>query len=163
MPAGRPSKYTEAYADTAAKLCRLGATDVELADFFAVDIATIYRWKLVHEEFCEALKVGKEAADERVAKSLYHKAIGYEHDAVKIFQNAGEPVIVPYREHVPPSDTAAIFWLKNRRPDEWRDRKELTGKDGADLIPEVDDVELAQRIAALLIAGTTGGDTEASD
>lgn len=127
MTAGRPSKYQPAYAESAQKLCRLGATDVDLADFFAVDVRTIYRWQAVHEEFCQALKAGKEHADERVTRSLYHKAVGYEHDAVKIFMPAGAdaPVYAPYREHVPPSDTAAIFWLKNRRPEEWRDKREV--------------------------------------
>ena len=58
-----------------------------------------------------------------MTRSLYHKAIGYSYDAVKIFMPAGatEPVYAPYREHVPPDTTACIFWLKNRRQQEWRD------------------------------------------
>lgn len=125
MPAGRPTDYKPEYAEQAAKLCALGATDVDLADFFGVSDRTIYRWQAKHEEFCQALKAGKDAADERVERSLYHKAVGYSFDAVKIFQHQGEIIRAEYREHVPPSDTAAIFWLKNRRKDEWRDKQEM--------------------------------------
>lgn len=124
---GRPSSYKPEYAEQAIKLCRLGATDVELADFFKVDRTTIWRWSNQHEEFCNALKTGKEAADERVAHSLYHRAIGYTFDSVKIFNANGVILEAPYREHAPPDTTAAIFWLKNRRPDEWRDKQSVEG------------------------------------
>lgn len=133
--AGRPSSYKPEYVEQATKLCALGATDVDLADFFGVSITTIGNWKTSHEEFLAALKGGKEPADERVERSLYQRANGYTHDAVKIFPPKGEgtqALIVPYREHVPPDTTACIFWLKNRKPAEWRDRmiNEHTGKDG---------------------------------
>lgn len=127
MARGRPTDYQERYPEQARKLCQLGATDAELADFFGVNITTIHRWKNVHADFCNALKAGKEAADARVERSLYQKAVGYTYDSVKIFMPAGatEPVYAPYREHVPPSDTAAIFWLKNRRSAEWRDKQDV--------------------------------------
>lgn len=132
MPRGRPSSYKPEYVVQAEKLCRLGATDVEVADFFGVERTTLWRWAQAHPDFCNALKVGKEASDERVERSLFAKATGYTYDTVKVFQYEGDPVIVPYREHVPPDTTACIFWLKNRRPDLWRDKiqQELTGKDG---------------------------------
>ena len=78
---------------------------------------------------------------------------GYTHDAVKIFQHQGEPVRVPYREHVPPDTTAAIFWLKNRRPEEWRDRHnhEISGKNGGAIeVTDTAAVNLARRVAFLL-------------
>jgi hypothetical protein len=121
---GRPTKYKPEFVAQAEKLCRLGATDLELADFFEVDVRTIYRWKAEHDEFCQALKAGKDVADERVERSLYAKAIGYQFDAVKIMQYEGVPMTVPYREHVPPDTTACIFWLKNRRAEQWRDKVE---------------------------------------
>lgn len=123
---GRPSAYRKEYAKQAAKLCALGATDQELADFFEVDVRTIYRWKHDHDAFCQSLKSGKEAADERVERSLYQRAIGYEQDDVKIFMpaNAPNPIYAPYRAKVAPDVTAAIFWLKNRRSQEWRDKQE---------------------------------------
>ncbi len=124
MAGGRPSDYKSMFVKQAEKLCNLGATDREIADFFEVDVRTIYRWKNDYEEFCQALKVGKDVADERVSRSLFQKAIGYEQEEVKIFMPGGatEPVYAPYTAKIAPDTTAAIFWLKNRRPAEWRER-----------------------------------------
>lgn len=127
---GRPSSYQDGYAKQAQKLCDLGATDMDLADFFEVDVRTIHRWKHAHPEFCHSLKAGKEAADQRVERSLYHRAVGYEQEAVKIFMPAGasEPVYAPYREVIAPDTTAAIFWLKNRKSADWRDKQDVDHK-----------------------------------
>ena len=132
MPKGRPSLYKAEYAKQAEKLCALGATDQEIADFFEVDVRTVYRWKHDHEDFCQSLKVGKDVADERVERSLFQRAIGYEQDEVKIFMpaNAPQPVYAPYRAKIAPDTTAAIFWLKNRRSAEWRDKQEIEHKGG---------------------------------
>lgn len=122
----RPSKYNQDYPKQALKLCRLGATDKELADFFGVAESTLNKWKEDHPEFSESLKEGKALADAEVADKLYKRATGYEHAAVKIVANAntGQEHIVNYTERYPPDTTAAIFWLKNRRPDLWRDKTE---------------------------------------
>lgn len=126
MPAGRPTAYKDEFAKQAEKLCTMGQTDQELAAWFEVDVRTIYRWQAAHPEFCQALKAGKDVADDRVERSLYQKAIGYEQEAVKIFMPAGaeSPVYAPYVEKVAPDTTAGIFWLKNRRKGEWRDKVE---------------------------------------
>jgi hypothetical protein len=125
---GRPSSYDPSMCAVAEKLTRLlGATDHDVAEFFGVCDRTLNRWKLEHEEFCQSLKLGKEVSDQRVEKSLYQRAIGFRHDAVKIMQHNGAPVIVPYTEQVPPDTTACIFWLKNRKQDEWRDKIEHAG------------------------------------
>lgn len=118
----RPSKYKAEYNKQVTKLCRLGATDKELADFFEVDEATINRWK-DDDEFCKSLKRGKIQADANVADRLYKRATGYSHKEDKIFNHNGVPLIVPTEKHYPPDTTAAIFWLKNRQPDRWRDKQ----------------------------------------
>ena len=127
MAAGRPTKYREEFAIQAAKLCDLGATDQEVADFFEVDVRTIYRWKHDEPDFCQALKSGKSVADERVERSLYQRAIGYEQEEVKIFMPGGaeKPVYAPFRARIAPDVTAGIFWLKNRRGDLWRDKTDV--------------------------------------
>lgn len=127
MPAGQPTSYRDEYADQAMKLCRLGATDKELADFFCVTETTINNWKIAHPEFFESLKKGKAISDAEVADKLFKRATGYSHAAVKIFNDSGAPLEVPYTEHYPPDTTAAIFWLKNRRPDLWTDKQQLSG------------------------------------
>lgn len=125
--AGRPTAYRTQFADQAKLMCERGATDIELADFFKVDVRTIHNWKHAHAEFFHSVKVGKSDADDRVERSLYHRAIGYEQDEVKIFMPSGaeKPVYAPYRAKVAPDTTAATFWLKNRRPEEWREKSEL--------------------------------------
>lgn len=126
----RPTKFKADYIEQAKKLAALGATDREVAEFFKISERTVYRWQSEHKGFCQALKVGGDVADQRVERSLYRRATGYSFDAIKIMQNNGRPVIVPFVEHVPPDTTACIFWLKNRKPKEWRDRIEHTGEDG---------------------------------
>lgn len=119
---GRPSSYKPEFAAQAEKLCELGATDMELADFFHADVRTIYRWKHEHEDFCQALKVGKSALDDRVERSLYQRAVGYSFASEKVFQFRGAIVRADTTEHVPPDAGAALSWLKNRRGDKWRDK-----------------------------------------
>lgn len=134
----RPSSYRPEYADQAEKLCKLGATDKEMADFFGVAESTLNLWKLNEPEFSESLKKGKVLADANVASRLYSRAMGYSHDAVKIAVSPdGTHASVPFTEHYPPDTTAAIFWLKNRRPDQWREKSthEMTGAGGAPLVP----------------------------
>lgn len=121
---GRPTDFKPEYVQQAKKLCELGATDVEIADFFDVATSTVYLWKNKQQDFSEALKAGKAAADERVERSLYHRAVGYTFESEKVFQFQGMIVRTPTREHVPPDTTAMIFWLKNRRPEQWRDKTE---------------------------------------
>jgi hypothetical protein len=129
---GRPSTYKAEFAGQATKLCGLGATDFELADFFGVDTRTIYRWKNTEPKFCQAVKAGKGKSDDRVERALFNRAVGYSFESEKVFQNKGEIVRAATVEHVPPDPGAAMNWLKNRKPDEWRDRviNEHTGKDG---------------------------------
>lgn len=138
MPAGRPSKYEPGFVDQARKLCELGATDYEMAQFFEVDRATIYRWKIEHKDFCDAIKNAKDIADERVERSLYQRAVGYTFESEKIFNEKGEIVRADCVEHVPPDTTACIFWLKNRRKEDWRDRQqhELMGEGGGPIETE---------------------------
>lgn len=122
---GRPTEFKEEYCEQVEKLCLLSATDQDIADFFNVSKQTIYNWKEKHQEFLDSLKKGKDLADQRVVKRLYQRAIGYEHAEDKIFQNNGVPVIVPTIRRYPPETVACIFWLKNRRPNEWRDRQDI--------------------------------------
>jgi hypothetical protein len=121
---GRPSKFKEEFIPQAEKLCKLGATDMEIADFFEVEVRTLYRWKAENEQFCQALKAGKDVADERVERSLFARANGYEHNETDIRVVGGEIVQTPIRKYYPPDTTACIFWLKNRRPADWRDKVE---------------------------------------
>lgn len=133
---GRPSLYKDEYDEQARKLCLLGATDPELADFFSVNIDTIYEWKNVHPTFSDAIKRGKIQADSNVADRLYQRAMGYEHPEVDIRVVNQEIIKTNITKIYAPDPTAAIFWLKNRQRAKWRDKvdSEITGADGADLM-----------------------------
>ena len=121
---GRPTKYQSAYVKQAEKLIRLHAGDREIADFFGVTETTLNNWKLKHPEFLESLKRTKEEVDAQVEQSLWRRANGYSHHSEKVFQFQGQIIRTNTVEHYPPDPTSMIFWLKNRQPDKWRDRRE---------------------------------------
>jgi hypothetical protein len=122
---GRPSNYKPEYARQVTHLCRLGATDAEIAEIFGCGIPTFYRWQHEHPEFQKAIKLGKAEPDNRVERSLYQRAVGYSHPDVHISNYQGEVTITPIMKHYPPDVAAAFIWLKNRRPELWRDKQEI--------------------------------------
>lgn len=155
--AGRPSDYLPEFADQAAKLCRLGATDAEIADFFEKDERTINRWKIDHPEFCQALKDGKLVSDMDVADRLHQRALGFEFEEAqahklktveykdgKRLKETERLEIIMVKRVVPPDTTACIFWLKNRRKVEWRERQEAPQK-GEDDANEVITLEISDK------------------
>lgn len=129
----RPTKYQEAYAEQARKLCLLGYTDSELAGFFEVSEATINNWKLEHLEFLESIKKGKAVADGDVASTLFNRAIGYTAKEKREEKTADGFKEVDAEKHVPGDVTAMIFWLKNRQKDKWREKQDVnhTSDDGS--------------------------------
>lgn len=156
------SSYRPEYAEQARKLCALGATDKELAEFFKVAGSTLSQWKIVHEAFAEALKIGKAEADDRVERSLYNRAVGYTFESEEVFCQNGQVTRVPVVKHVEPNVTAQIFWLKNRRRTNWRDKvdHEVTGKDGGPIeYADLSDEQINKRLAELMstAAGQGGG------
>jgi hypothetical protein len=138
---GRPTKYDPSVLPWIEKLCKLGATDVELAEFLEVNPDTIHEWKKKYPEFSESIKKGKLYADANVADRLYQRAIGFEHDSEEIKvvskpgKHAGSQIErVKIRKIYAPDTTAAIFFLKNRRPADWRDKHEVEFKETAPIV-----------------------------
>lgn len=125
MAGGRPTKYSPENLKMVQMLAKLGATNLEMAEALGVTLSTFHLWRNTHEEFSDAIKVGKDAADDRVAESLYQRAMGYSHPELDIRVIDGAIVETPVIKHYAPDTTAAIFWLKNRRPQEWRDKQEI--------------------------------------
>lgn len=122
---GAPTKYKEEYCEQARKLCILGATDKDIADFFNVTERTINNWKEEHPTFFQSIKDGKLYSDEKVVNALYHRAIGYELQEVKEEEGTNGTKTVTTKRQVAGDTTAQIFWLKNRRPEEWRDKQHV--------------------------------------
>lgn len=119
----RPTDYREEYAEQARKLCLLGYTDKQLADFFNVSEQTINTWKIKHPQFLESIKRGKEIADINVVESLYKRAIGIEYDEIELKTDGKAKSKRVVKKFIPPDTTAQIFWLKNRQPKSWRDKQ----------------------------------------
>jgi predicted transcriptional regulator len=119
------SKYDQRFDEMAHKLCLLGATDADMADFFHVSESTINLWKLKHESFSESIRNGKLIADANMAERLYMRGMGYSHPEEKLFCHDGEIIRAETIKHYPPETKANLAWLFNRRPDKWRNRVEV--------------------------------------
>lgn len=110
---------------------RNGLTDEQIAHNMNINVATLYRWMNDHCEICEALKTGKEEADIQVENALFQSAMGYDYEEITEelkYDNKTRSykmmVTKRQKKHQPPSNTAQIFWLKNRRAEQWRDKVE---------------------------------------
>lgn len=123
---GRNTSYQPEYAEQARKLCLLGHTDIEMADFFGVSEKTIYNWKHAHPAFLQATIDGKTVADAEVANSLYKRATGEEVQLEKVVKASdGSYEAVRYKSYIPGDANAAFKWLMNRRSKDWREKSEL--------------------------------------
>ncbi len=130
---GAPSKIKDIDFEQVRKLASYGLIDREIADILGISEVTLNAWKKDESsEFLKSLKAGKEISDLKVLKSLYQRAIGYEFDEITIGGKDGGKTV---KKHIPPDVTAQIFWLCNRRREEWQNvnRIEHAGPDGKPL------------------------------
>lgn len=119
---GRPTKWKDENISLATKFSRLGATNEILAKCFEVSIFTIDEWLRKKPEFSSAVKKGRIESDAKVAERLYNRACGYHHLETVVTSHNGEITKTDITKHYPPDTAAAFIWLKNRRPDIWRDK-----------------------------------------
>ena len=125
---------------------RDGLTNEQIAHNIGVNIDTLFEWRKRFPEISEALKNGREVADRTVENALYKKATGYEYEEVteelRFDKATGEKRMVVtkrVKKTVPPDTVAQIFWLKNRKPGEWRDKRdvEMTGSAAVQIIDDI--------------------------
>ena len=109
--------------------CRQGLTDREICKKLGTSHETFYKAKREKPEFADVLKETKEIADQKVEDSLYKRAIGFEYDEKKITDVNGVRTTTITRKIVIPDTTAQIFWLKNRKSKNWRDKHDITTND----------------------------------
>jgi hypothetical protein len=133
---GRTPKYEQwLEPDNLIKLegwARNGLTDEQIANNIGINRTTLYAWKAKYTDFSNALKRGKEVIDIMVENALLKSAMGYKYDEVvkeRMYNpETGESEIVEVKrttKDVAPNSTSLIFWLKNRRPADWRDTKNI--------------------------------------
>lgn len=101
---------------------RDGLTDEQIAHNMGISRSTLNQWKEKYPDISDTLKKGKEVVDRQVENALLKRALGYHYDEVTM-ENGIETKRVT--KEVIPDTTAQIFWLKNRRPDKWRDKQDL--------------------------------------
>lgn len=106
---------------------RQGLDDKQIAKNIGIAAGTFYEWKKKYPPFAEALKRGKRPVDVEVENMLLRSAMGFSKtvkEAIKLRQKGGSEIVeyVDKEIYIPPNITAQIFWLKNRRPDLWRDK-----------------------------------------
>lgn len=127
---------------------RDGLTDEQIAGRIGVRRQTVYEWAARYPDIADALRRGRDVCDYAMEDTLYHRAHGYDYVETRTeyrYDENGNQI--PDREirtvkHVPPDGTALAMWLKNRRPEVWRDRPEETHADaetGLMLLPEIND------------------------
>jgi hypothetical protein len=154
---GRPTSYKPEYAELAHNYCLLGATNDELAGFFNVAPRTVDNWLSVHADFATAVRNGRAAADASIARKLYRRADGYDYTAEKLVVYRGEAKKVDLRVHVPPDVGACMFWLRNRRRQDWGERARPEPESGLTF----DDLEeMTRRVGERNARADAHGDAE---
>ena len=109
---------------------RDGLTEDQIAKNLGVSMSTLSKYKVEHSEVVEALKRGKEVVDFEVENCLFKRATGYSYEEVTSEAKNVDGILVMVetkrvKKEVPPDVTAQIFWLKNRKPKEWRDKQDI--------------------------------------
>lgn len=133
MPGGRPNLYLEEVKDKLILVqgwARDGLINEQIANNLGISTKTLYEWKNKYSEFSEALKKGKKIIDMEVENALLKRAMGYSYTELQTSTDAdGNVFTKEIVKEVTPDTTAQIFWLKNRKPKEWRD-KQVMGIEG---------------------------------
>ena len=122
---GRPEALKDISLEELRKVASLGLTNDEIADWFGVCRNTLTAHAEKDELFLNAIKLGKLKADANVVRSLYSRAIGYSHKDVHVSTFQGAVTMTDIVKHYAPEVEACKFWLKNRRSEDWQDKKEI--------------------------------------
>lgn len=135
---------------------RDGLIDEQIAHNMGIRRKTLYEWKKKYSDIRNALKINKEIADIEIENALYKKAMGFVATDIvyerQYNEQKGKYELMPVKKterDVPPDTTAQIFWLKNRKPDVWSDRKDVTLNGKVNTVAEMTDEELEKKIASI--------------
>jgi transposase-like protein len=123
MAAGKKPLYSSDMLPIIEGLCRNGYTNKEIALKIGIAEGTIYEWIKKYPELAEVLKRTKEIVDLDVEKALLSRALGYTVTETETTTTQNNIKVKTITKHIAPDVTACIFWLKNRQPDNWRDKQ----------------------------------------
>lgn len=122
---GRPSPYdNDRFPNMVRGLAMLGLTDEAMADFFSIATSTFYLWCKKHKEFSESLKKGRLLADIEVVSSMYKRATGMTITEQKVASTKDDWEVVDLKKELPPDVGAGAFWLKNKHPGVFAEKKD---------------------------------------
>ena len=151
---GKYETHVKPKLDLIAQWARDGAIERDIAKKLGVSESTFSGYKKEHEELMQTLTVNKEVADARVESALYKRAIGYTEKVEKAFKckhitydpATGKKIAedetletIEEDQHIPADVTAQIFWLKNRKPDHWKDKQDIS-IEGASKVEIINDI-----------------------
>lgn len=130
-------RYIKGNEETVKAYCRNGADNRGICKRLGIGLSTFKRIQKENPEFNELLKEGKDEADLKVESALYRRALGYSVEETVTEVKVGEDgsaqttVVKKVKKHIAGDTTAQIFWLKNRKPNYWRDKQDInvTGDD----------------------------------
>ena len=117
---------------------RDGLIDEQIAKNIGISRSTLSVWKTKYPDISDALKRGKEVVDRQVENALLKRALGYEYKEIKEKEEYGAITEKTTTiKQVIPDTTAQIFWLKNRKPDKWRDKPEYEDHTAIDKLDSI--------------------------
>jgi len=119
--------YTPEKGQEILELAKTGKTNKQIAECMGLTTRTIENWTTQKDDLIKEIKLAKEPTDNTVEATLLQKALGYKYETIKLFFDAKTGTVIEhkYTEFVQPDTTSAIFWLKNRQPEKWRDVKRI--------------------------------------
>lgn len=118
---GAPTKFRTRMLNKTIELAAKGKTNKQIAEILDVSESTWYRWLEENAELSEALREGKQWADDLVEAAHFRRAVGFYAPETKAFLVDGQAVKVDIMKFHPPDVGAQKSWLKNRRPEDWRE------------------------------------------
>lgn len=137
---GRKTRYEDDFPERVIEMAERGCIEKQMAHNLGISTESFYKYKRTIPEFAQALKEGKRVADQKVESALYRRARGYEYEErheelIRRPVHAGtgrgakirmttERKMKRITKKVAPDTLACIFWLKNRKPGDWRDKHE---------------------------------------
>lgn len=127
-----PTKFNKETRRICRMLYEKGFLDREVADVMGVSWRTIMSWREKNPEFFAEVMAAKDKVDDKAERTLFERAMGYKVKETKVTMDGQGAVLerTVTQKEIPPDVGSLVFWLKNRRRDQWKDRWDISADDG---------------------------------